>query len=349
MDGDGQIITHEEYSPFGSQTYFESWTKSRKRYGYSGKERDKETSLLYFGKRYYIPWLCRWLNPDPLGTADGLNVYQYVHNNPINLHDPEGTSVSLIRKRLKKRDKLEKGHSKKLKREKQERSEGKAEARGLIIESVKNWKKYVSDPNTIEEYAPTRSQEKRVSRRKIDKKLADGASFIRSYDPDAIHKSHLIPHQFKGPLANLIDVDSWCVMVPGWINTGPMASALDQPWRRFFAAPVSNKPNAMTTLEYFTYIGMRGNKERRQGARNILLSKCRKLVESTFFTWDTVLEYRVHLAEKNIGPEYNIKPQSWSHVTGSPYILPGPRRTTEEDFFIYGTFIDPPKVQIQTT
>jgi hypothetical protein len=35
--------------------------------------------------------LCRWTAPDPTGTKGGLNLYSYVTNNPVILHDPNGT------------------------------------------------------------------------------------------------------------------------------------------------------------------------------------------------------------------------------------------------------------------
>ena len=40
---------------------------SLKRYRFSGKERDDETGLYYFGARYYAPWLGRWTSTDPAG------------------------------------------------------------------------------------------------------------------------------------------------------------------------------------------------------------------------------------------------------------------------------------------
>ena len=46
--------------------------------------------MYYFGGRYYDPDAGRWLTPDPIGMADGLNKYLYVHNDPVNFVDPEG-------------------------------------------------------------------------------------------------------------------------------------------------------------------------------------------------------------------------------------------------------------------
>jgi RHS repeat-associated protein len=59
-------------------------------YAYRGKRYDPETGLIYFGKRYYEPKWHRWLTPDPLGSVDHENLYQYVYNNPIRYSDPTG-------------------------------------------------------------------------------------------------------------------------------------------------------------------------------------------------------------------------------------------------------------------
>jgi RHS repeat-associated protein len=61
--------------------------------GNSGKEEDVEVGLHYFGKRYYSPFMNRWISPDPLrihGNGGDLNVYGYVGGNPVTLRDPKG-------------------------------------------------------------------------------------------------------------------------------------------------------------------------------------------------------------------------------------------------------------------
>jgi uncharacterized protein RhaS with RHS repeats len=40
--------------------------------------------------RYYNPYICRFLNPDPAGFSGGLNFYAYADGNPVNYLDPYG-------------------------------------------------------------------------------------------------------------------------------------------------------------------------------------------------------------------------------------------------------------------
>ncbi|ADI37551.1 RHS repeat-associated core domain-containing protein [Waddlia chondrophila] len=46
-----------------------------------------------FYKRVYDPAIGQWLTPDPLGFADGPNLYAYVHSNPLRFCDPYGLSM----------------------------------------------------------------------------------------------------------------------------------------------------------------------------------------------------------------------------------------------------------------
>lgn len=92
LDEQAQIITYEEYYPFGSTSYqaVRSATETPKRYRYTGKERDEENGLYYHGARYYACWLGRWTAADPAGLKAGMNAFAYVKNNPIMLFDPNG-------------------------------------------------------------------------------------------------------------------------------------------------------------------------------------------------------------------------------------------------------------------
>ncbi|SCZ69030.1 MULTISPECIES: RHS repeat domain-containing protein [Photorhabdus] len=92
LDNEGQIISQEEYYPFGGTALWAARNQIEASYKilrYSGKERDA-TGLYYYGYRYYQPWVGRWLSADPAGTVDGLNLYRMVRNNPIVNHDNRG-------------------------------------------------------------------------------------------------------------------------------------------------------------------------------------------------------------------------------------------------------------------
>ena len=92
LDDQAQIISYEEYFPYGSTSYqaVRDKIETPKRYRYTGKERDEENALYYHGARYYAPWLGRWTACDPKGLAPGLNVYRYAANRSTNLIDPDG-------------------------------------------------------------------------------------------------------------------------------------------------------------------------------------------------------------------------------------------------------------------
>jgi RHS repeat-associated protein len=83
----GSCFSQEDYSPFG-QTSDRRLAKNQFRY--NGKEMDEETGLYYFGTRYYMPWIGRWISPDPVGPIDENNPYVYASNNPIRYVDAKG-------------------------------------------------------------------------------------------------------------------------------------------------------------------------------------------------------------------------------------------------------------------
>lgn len=91
---DARLISHEGYYPFGGTAWLKAASLLEVGYKtirYSGKEMD-ECGLYYYGSRYYAPWLQRWVSADPTGAVDGLNLYGFVGNNPLNYFDDQGES-----------------------------------------------------------------------------------------------------------------------------------------------------------------------------------------------------------------------------------------------------------------
>jgi insecticidal toxin complex protein TccC len=92
LNAKGEIINYESYYPYGGTAIWATKNSIETHYQfirYSGKEQDN-TGLYYYGYRYYLPWLGRWLNPDPSGISDGLNLFQMAYSNPITFYDTDG-------------------------------------------------------------------------------------------------------------------------------------------------------------------------------------------------------------------------------------------------------------------
>lgn len=99
LDQQGLLVSYEEYFPYGGTSFIAGPNQvdvSLKTYRYSGKECDNSTGLYYYGRRYYVSWLGRWLNPDPAGTIDGLNLFAFVGGNPITFSDGDGRSIEIL-------------------------------------------------------------------------------------------------------------------------------------------------------------------------------------------------------------------------------------------------------------
>jgi len=117
-DYKGQEYERFEYTPYGEVWIEKASTVSALDvpYRFTGKERDKETGLYYYGARYLDPKDSRWLSvdpamgeyvPNPEQKADklpgmggvfnyvNLHAYHYAGNNPVKYVDPDGEVINI--------------------------------------------------------------------------------------------------------------------------------------------------------------------------------------------------------------------------------------------------------------
>lgn len=92
-DGTGTNVTDRmEYSTYATLTYRNGTNNTPFLFnGLYGVMTDAN-GLLYMRARYYNPYLCRFVNPDPSGFSGGLNMYAYADGNPVSYLDPFGLS-----------------------------------------------------------------------------------------------------------------------------------------------------------------------------------------------------------------------------------------------------------------
>jgi RHS repeat-associated protein len=67
---------------------------------FQGRNYEPETGLYYFRARYYHPGLGRFLQTDPMGYKDSMNMYQAFNANPVNFTDPMGLYHSYAERQL---------------------------------------------------------------------------------------------------------------------------------------------------------------------------------------------------------------------------------------------------------
>ena len=92
-DGDGNVVQHIEYMPYGEVFMEEDNETWNTPYKFNGKEYDGETGLYYYGARYLDPKLCIWYGADPKeNDYPSISTYCYTLGNPVKTIDPDGNS-----------------------------------------------------------------------------------------------------------------------------------------------------------------------------------------------------------------------------------------------------------------
>jgi len=85
LDASGNSVERVQYEPFGARP-----ASTSTRYGFTGRESDSATGLMYYRARWYDSQLGRFMTEDPISFQGGWNLYAYVENNPILHNDPLG-------------------------------------------------------------------------------------------------------------------------------------------------------------------------------------------------------------------------------------------------------------------
>ena len=100
-DASGNLTELYKYGPWGESlvanpatpnTVITSYAGSRFRY--TGQTVLTEASLYYYKARVYDPVYGRFLQTDPIGSKDDLDLYAYVGGDPVNRGDPTGLATT---------------------------------------------------------------------------------------------------------------------------------------------------------------------------------------------------------------------------------------------------------------
>jgi RHS repeat-associated protein len=82
----GAVTTISRYDEYGIPA-----STNAGRFQYTGQTWLPELGMYYYKARIYSPTLGRFLQRDPIGYEDGMNMYNYVGSDPITHSDPTGT------------------------------------------------------------------------------------------------------------------------------------------------------------------------------------------------------------------------------------------------------------------
>ena len=97
LDNEGKMVALREDYEYNNTDEINAFIAVKNPFRYRSYYYDFETNLYYLNSRYYDPQLGRFINADDITTLDitqialnGLNLYAYCLNNPVNEFDEDG-------------------------------------------------------------------------------------------------------------------------------------------------------------------------------------------------------------------------------------------------------------------
>jgi len=99
-DASGNVLERFDYDPYGTATVLNATTWASRSdgyswvYGFQGGRYDPTSGKINFRNRDLDTVTGTWMERDPAGFVDGMNLYQYLDSSPVGHVDPRGTCTN---------------------------------------------------------------------------------------------------------------------------------------------------------------------------------------------------------------------------------------------------------------